>query len=137
MRKIMPTSRYLPCLAMKLFSPTLAMEIFSYGLSLFGSPAACKKMNINKNLILSSGPKTKQKPSNKLEEEKNAWSQVVHFSTPFSAPLMQEVLLCWKNMRRMACAVTFGGRDTGNSAQELKLEPGRRPKQSSLNITYL
>ena len=37
----------------------------------------------------------------------------------------------------MACAETFGGMDAGNSAQELQLEPWRRPKQSSLNITYL
>ena len=53
---------------------------------------------------------------------------------PFSAPLMPEVLLWRENMRRMACAVTVGGMDAGNSAQDLQLEPGRRPEQSSLNI---
>ena len=61
----------------------------------------------------------------------------LYIFNPFSASLTPEELLCWENMRRMACAVTFGGMDAGNSAQELQLEPGRRPKQSSLNTTYL
>ena len=50
---------------------------------------------------------------------------------------MPEVLLRWESMRRMACAVTVRGMDAGNSTQDLQLEPGRRPEQSSLNITHL